>query len=309
MQQVSFTYELSEEQKKAKQERVKALLADARIQQFLIENALDATYVEAHSSMFSRWVETLNKCVGCRGLFFCAQSTKGKLLNLKYEKFMYNELVACAYQKAETAATAHMKQYVQHDLSLTLQKLTLEQIGAGLLEQPPSYQKALTQVFAHMDKGSDYGIYLYGKPGVGKTYLAAALANKYAKSGKSCAFINVPNFTSSCKLLMQEKSLLDRKLRQLKQVDVLVLDDIGGESVSPWIRDEILLPLLNERMEKNKLTFFTSNFDYALLESHYRSNSNGSDEPIKANRLLERIKALSVLVTMSGDNRRNVKKI
>lgn len=308
MQQVQFQIPLTKQQEQARAQLIAQLLQDPTIQAFLQEHHLANDIVEEHAMMLKRWLQTLAKCEHCAGLAYCTQPTKGKRLDVKYQKTLYNELVGCEYTKEQNQALAHTKYIVMHDLSDALLKVTFLSIIASLQEDK-AYNKTIRTVSDYLNSQPGYGLYLYGKPGVGKTYLAAAILNYYAKERQRCAFINVPTFTSMCKLMMQEKSLLDSKIKTIKQVDVLVMDDIGGEPVSPWIRDEILLPILNERMEKGKRTFFTSNFDYALLESHYASNSNGSDEPIKANRLIERIKAMSVMETMVGNNRRNVKKI
>ena len=74
--------------------------------------------------------------------------------------------------------------------------------------------------------------------------------------------------------------------------------------MTAWSRDEILLPIMNERMEKHKLTYFTSNYTLAQLEEHFTTDSRGNSDPIKANRLIERIKALTFEKNVKGCNRR-----
>jgi len=48
----------------------------------------------------------------------------------------------------------------------------------------------------------------------------------------------------------------------------LILDDIGAESISEWVRDEVLGAILQYRMSENLPTCYTSNFDYELLEQY-----------------------------------------
>lgn len=43
---------------------------------------------------------------------------------------------------------------------------------------------------------------------------------------------------------------------------VLVLDDIGAEQHSPWVRDDVLQVILQYRMQENLPTFFTSNLSF-----------------------------------------------
>ena len=47
-----------------------------------------------------------------------------------------------------------------------------------------------------------------------------------------------------------------------------MLDDIRAEEVTPWVRDEVIGPLLHYRMVHELPTFFSSNFDYSELEHH-----------------------------------------
>ena len=106
------------------------------------------------------------------------------------------------------------------------------------------------------------------------------------------------------KLNMSENSIMENMIRSLKRADVVLFDDIGGESVTAWSRDEILLPILNERMEKHRLTYFTSNYTIKELEGYFAMDSRGNSDPIKANRLIERIKALTFEKNVKGCNRR-----
>ena len=55
--------------------------------------------------------------------------------------------------------------------------------------------------------------------------------------------------------------------------EVLILDDIGAEQSTPWVRDEILQVILQYRMQEDLPTFFTSNFDFEDLEKHFAKES------------------------------------
>ena len=51
------------------------------------------------------------------------------------------------------------------------------------------------------------------------------------------------------------KTLVD----ELKLSEVLILDDIGAEQSTAWVRDEILQVILQYRMQENLPTFFRCN--------------------------------------------------
>ena len=105
------------------------------------------------------------------------------------------------------------------------------------------------------------------------------------------------------KTLLDDPQEYEKQIRILSKVDFAVFDDIGAESVTPWVRDELLFTVLNERMENHKLTYFTSNEDLKTLEDHFAYTSMG-EEKMKAVRMMERVKKLSKPLEIKGKNRR-----
>jgi len=149
------------------------------------------------------------------------------------------------------------------------------------------------------DSENKKGFYLCGKPGVGKSYLAAGITNHFARKKCRVGFIHVPTLIGDLKLMFHDREAQEQHLNRIRNVPVLVLDDIGGESVTAWSRDEILLSLLDYRMEHKLLTFFTSNYKLPELKQRYTLN-----EPMAAERIEERIRTLAQEVFMSGNSRR-----
>ena len=82
------------------------------------------------------------------------------------------------------------------------------------------------------------------------------------------------------------------------------MDDIGAENSSSWSRDEVLGPLLQYRMDNNLPTFFTSNLTIEELEKALSISSSGVDK-VKARRIIERIKQLSITQELISKNRRS----
>ena len=94
-----------------------------------------------------------------------------------------------------------------------------------------------------------------------------------------------------------------KSLLNVKAAEILILDDIGAEQFSPWIRDDVLQVILQYRMQENLLTFFTSNLDFKDLEAHFATSRSG-DETWQAKRIMERIRYLAKEIHLQGDNRR-----
>ncbi|MBY5005862.1 primosomal protein DnaI [Streptococcus suis] len=147
------------------------------------------------------------------------------------------------------------------------------------------------------------GIYLYGTFGIGKSYLMAYLANLLSKTHLlSTTMLHYPTFVVDIKNAIKDGSVKER-IDEVKTAQVLVLDDIGAEQHSSWIRDDVLQVILQYRMQENLPTFFTSNFSFADLERHFSAGKAG-DETWQAKRVMERIRFLAQEMHLQGVNRR-----
>lgn len=174
--------------------------------------------------------------------------------------------------------------------------------------QTPSRQKLLLAITNFIE---DYakspfqtpGLYVYGPFGVGKTFILGALANRLIEDRHSVNMVHWPTFAIEIKQSIgsdQTKPLID----ELRQADILMIDDIGAEPNTPWIRDEVLNAVLEYRMKESLATFFTSNFSMSELEHHLTYSRDGGQESIKAQRIMERIKYLADEIFLEGESLR-----
>ena len=303
MEAMSFEFAMSEEAKAKKTALIDRLSKDARVIAFLKANGLPKTMLQSHSGTFEQWLQTIDRCSQCKGLSFCLFHPKGHFLDLSYDGLLMYESKPCAYYKDERLRYAHQKRYeimdfAKEDLCIDLRTLSLE-------EETKEYRDVVLHVLSHLQQEKqEKGIYLSGPPGVGKTYLCIGITNSFAKQGKRCVFVNVAHLISSLKRLFQDSDAMDELIQSIAKADVAVFDDIGGESVTAWSRDDVLLPLLDERMSAHRLTYFTSNYTMKELQEKYRAFSAKGNEPVAALRLLERVKALSEEKILKGRSRR-----
>lgn len=147
------------------------------------------------------------------------------------------------------------------------------------------------------------GLYFYGKFGVGKSFLLGAIANELAKKKIPSMIVYFPELLRELKGSIGD-STINEKLEMIKKQQILMIDDIGAESMSSWARDEVLGTILQFRMQEALPTFFSSNFDYDELEHHLTYSQRGEEEKMKARRILERIRFLTEPVQVNGPNRR-----
>lgn len=113
-------------------------------------------------------------------------------------------------------------------------------------------------------------ILLTGGVGTGKTYLLSACAEKCTRIGKSVLFVTALELSS----ILLECHLSDLATKQtifdnLIDVDVLIVDDLGTETVYRNITAEYLFALLNERMILGKQTFLSTNLSLADIREKY----------------------------------------
>lgn len=148
------------------------------------------------------------------------------------------------------------------------------------------------------------GFYLHGDFGIGKSFILGALANELANRKVRTVVVYVPEFMREIKQSIQDKTL-DEKLDFVKKAPVLMLDDIGAETLSAWTRDEVLGTILQYRMAENLPVFFSSNKDLKHLEAHLSETARGDKEPLKAARIMERIRMVSLPFELKGKSWRS----
>ena len=108
-------------------------------------------------------------------------------------------------------------------------------------------------------------LFLYGNAGTGKTYASIILAQIAIMKEMSVYFVNVTNLLDLLRPNMQDESQPQKVMKQCEKVDVLILDDIGHEKSSQWVRER-LYRIINDRWNSGKITVFTSNFNIEHLK-------------------------------------------
>jgi len=289
MEKITFdasdTLELEMKFKKACEDKTFALIAK--------KLDLPVSTLIKYTSQLKDCARECDNCKNCKGLEFCKNEIKGSMLKAKkWNNSVEISYANCKYNESDESSTTLF--YVPASLKkANMKDIKLDGNRKDVIKEIQTFYKD------YLAGKKTKGIYLVGNYGTGKSYILSALLNSLEKDGKESVIVHMPELLRKLKDSFDED--YTERMDQLMNVEILLLDDIGAEYLTPWARDEVIEPILNYRMEENKTTFFTSNFDFEGLKKHF--NING--EEVKAERIMNRIKQLSKEVKLICKNYRD----
>lgn len=265
-------------------------------------NACDELLMKYTSSLEDSFLECLN-CQKCRGLDCCKNSEKGFVYTpAVYKNSLVFSYVICKYKQEELKRNSYKDNLSLFEMPKDIQDATFKNIYKNDNKRIPIVKYFREFIDKYNNGERPKGVYLTGSFGSGKTYLIAALFNEMAKKGIKSVLIYYPEFLRSLKAAFN--SDYEEKFNYIRKIPLLLLDDIGAENCSNWSRDEILGPILQYRMDNHLPTFFTSNLSLEELEKSLAITSSGVDK-LKARRIIERIKQLTITLELISENRRD----
>jgi DNA replication protein DnaC len=134
-----------------------------------------------------------------------------------------------------------------------------------------SLEEALKAANEYAEDPSGW-LVLLGPYGCGKTHLAAAIANFRASAGNSVMFVVVPDLLDHLRATFNPNSTVsyDRRFVELRSAPLLVLDDLGTQAMTPWVREK-LYQLFNHRYNAGLPTVITSADSLDEIDPRLRS--------------------------------------
>ena len=279
------------------QSLISQALHDPDVQAFLTANANKIDQKMVQSSMSNLYE------------YYSQKHTANKVMaGYAPQLFLNGKVIDIRYVPTKAKLAQDRKQAAERRLQLIDVPTRLHDVSLSEIDVNDDRKQVLTLIYDFLRKYKQaphvQGLYLSGDYGVGKTYILAGLANYVVTNmNKNVVFLHVPTFIAGLASHFDDNSL-QSEIRRLSECDLLILDDIGAESLSQWSRDDVLGVILQARMDNVLPTFFSSNLDMEALESHFEETRNATD-PVKARRLMQRVRFLAKEVVVSGPDRRN----
>jgi DNA replication protein DnaC len=175
----------------------------------------------------------------------------------------------------------------QTDLSSLglMQDMTFETFDLRQDELPAEERANLKRAFALCRGYADHPqgwLVLTGEYGCGKTHLAASIANEHAVAGRPVLFVVVPDLLDYLRATFSPNSQVgfDKRFEQVRTIPLLVLDDLGTESASPWAQEK-LYQLFNYRYVARLPTVIT------LAQTKRNANPIDALDPRLRTRMLD----------------------
>ncbi|WP_381414856.1 ATP-binding protein [Spiroplasma endosymbiont of Anurida maritima] len=267
-------------------------------------------YIEKNLNILNDFIQYFLVCEKKEPISKCQQRYPGYTQWLSLEgNQLYIDWVECAHSIYNKKELNLKRNYIYRDFHQDF--LTID-IKSWAKDTPNTSHKELNKhmvAFAKNSKNTK-GLYLYGNPGVGKTYSSIALANKLAESGHKVAFINTNHLFKKVKSEFGDQTNQEKIINKILRADFIFLDDIGSNDISAFDREEVLFYLLDKALVLKKKIWFTSNFNLEQLLSILATSKKGDQnlqevEIMRAKRIKDRIMALAEPLELLGINRFN----
>ncbi|GLV55484.1 hypothetical protein KDH_23280 [Dictyobacter sp. S3.2.2.5] len=178
-------------------------------------------------------------------------------LDVPFGHHLFGKAVPCDCVRAR-------KQEIQRQHLRQISNLdTLEEFSSKSLHNfdgfIPGSRIAFQQATDYSNKPEGWLIFI-GPNGCGKTHLAVSIARHRLEAGDSVLFMVAPDLLDYLRATYAPDAPVryDKVFQQIRETELLILDDLGAQQDSPWAIEK-LFQLLNYRYNAHLPTVITTN--------------------------------------------------
>jgi DNA replication protein DnaC len=153
---------------------------------------------------------------------------------------------------------------------MTFDNFDFRRVNLSLEER--SNLKQVYELCRHFAQSPEGWLILQGTNGCGKTHLAAAITNHLLSQERPVSFIPVPELLDHLRATFSPESKItyDELFETVKQAPLLILDDFGEHSGTPWAQEK-LYQLVNYRYNARLPTVITTTYSLDEIEPRFSS--------------------------------------
>lgn len=174
---------------------------------------------------------------------------------------------------------------------VTFESIEKKGIPKHLLENFKIVKSFADNLSANIEKG--HGLIMAGNPGTLKTTFAIAILRKWIDENNNGFLVNMCSLIDNLFTLRERnKEEWAKYEHRIRNVPLLVLDDLGSENIEQnWILSKVD-SIISERYSKMKSIIITTNFSFDELSGTY------------SGRIIDRLADTSEFLYFNGDSLR-----
>ena len=238
---------------------------------------------------YALYLKEYENCKHCKGLKEKKNDTEGYKTELDGDSFI---LSSCKYKKEHLQKEKESTHIHTLFVSKRILNAQLELMDVTTPNRKKIYEHILKFIPKTQSNSFMKGLFIYGDFSTGKTYILGCIANELARNQIESLIIYFPDLVVELKTAIATPRF-EELMNYLKSVDVLLLDDLGSENLTNWLRDEVLGPILNYRLMEEKPIFISSNLDPTTEEFlSYLSITKTANDKLKGTRIKSRLEGL-----------------
>lgn len=246
---------------------------------------------------FALVLEEKANCLKCNGLSNCQNCNVGYATEFDGESFV---LAQCRFKKEAIAKSKEGNLIKTLFVSKKILEANLEDMHVNTDSRKKIYEHIIKFISDVKLNKFNFGLYIYGDFSTGKTFILGCIANELARNKIESLVIYFPDLVVELKNAIGTPRF-EELINYLKSVDVLMLDDLGSENMTPWLRDDILGPVLNYRLMEEKPVFISSNLNPQEELLNHLSISKASSDLMKGSRIKSRLLGLVSAIELDNN--------